>query len=145
MPLNGIAGKVAVVTGGGSGIGEGAVRRLSDEGAKVVVVDWNDEAAQAVAGSLSGPAFAVHADVSLEEDVERYMQAALDEFDRVDLVFLNAGIASTFAPFTEVPTDNFDHTIAVNLRSVFLGLRSALRQMEAQGRGGAIVTTSSLL
>lgn len=144
MSLKGIEGKVAVVTGAASGIGEGTARRLSEEGAKLVVVDWNDEPLQAVAGSLPGPAVAVRADVSLEEDVEGYMQAALESFGRVDLLHLNAGISGTFAPFTEVTTEQFDRVIAVNLCSVFFGLRSALRQMADQGDGGAIVTTSSL-
>lgn len=143
MPLRGIEGKVAVVTGAASGIGEGAARRLSEEGAKVVLVDWSDTVGK-VAGSLPGPAAAVKADVSLEADVEGYMQTALDTFGRVDLFHLNAGISGSFAPFTELTADDFDRVIAVNLRSVFLGLRAALRQLVAQGDGGAIVTTSSI-
>src|SRR5437867_4311440 len=99
MPLNGISGKVAVVTGAASGIGEATARRLSDEGASVVAVDWSEEQVEALASSLPGPAVAVHADVSLEPDVERYMQTALERFGRVDLVHLNAGIAGSFAPF----------------------------------------------
>jgi NAD(P)-dependent dehydrogenase (short-subunit alcohol dehydrogenase family) len=144
MALRGIEGKVAVVTGGGSGIGEGAARRLSQNGAKLVVVDWHEDAAHAVAESLAGPAVAVRADVSKEEDVAEYMQAALDEFGQVDLIHLNAGIAGSFAPFAELSAEDFDQVIAVNLRSVFLGLRDGLRQLAKQGTGGAIVTTSSL-
>jgi len=145
MALRGIAGKVAVVTGGASGIGEGAVRRLSEDGAKVVVVDWNEQAAKAVAESLPGEAIAVHADVSKEADVERYHQAALDRFGRIDLFHLNAGIAGTFDAFPYVTADDFDRVIAVNLRSVFLGIRGALRQLRQQDDGGgAIVTTSSI-
>lgn len=144
MALRGIDGKVAVITGGGSGIGEGAARRLSEDGAKLVVVDWNEEAARAVAASLPGPATAVRADVSKEQEVAGYMQAALDEFGRVDLLHVNAGISGPFAPFIEVSADDFDQVIAVNLRGVFLGLRDGLRQFAKQGTGGAIVTTSSL-
>jgi len=144
VPLRGIEGKVAVVTGAASGIGAATARRLSEEGAKVVLVDWNEEPLAAVAASLPGPASSVRADVSREEDVERYLAAALSEFGRADLFHLNAGISGPFAPFTDVSTEDFDRVIAVNLRSVFLGLRSALRQLKAQGDGGAIVTTSSL-
>ena len=144
MSLSGIAGKIAGVTGAASGIGEATARRLSEEGASVVAVDWTADAVEAVAGSLPGQAVAVSADVSLEEDVERYMQAAIERFGRVDLLHLNAGIAGTFAPFDEIEVEDFDRVIAVNLRSVFLGLRAALRQLRAQGDGGAIVTTSSL-
>ena len=82
MPLNGIARKVAVVTGAASGIGEATARRLSEEGARVVAVDWSWDAVEAVAGSLPGPAVAVRADVSLEEDVERYMERALESYGR---------------------------------------------------------------
>jgi NAD(P)-dependent dehydrogenase (short-subunit alcohol dehydrogenase family) len=142
--VRGLRDKVAVVTGAASGIGAGAARRLSEEGARVVVVDWNEDGAADVAASLPGEAVAVRADVSLEEDVERYMSTALERFGSVDLVHLNAGISGTFAPFRQVGTDEFDRVIAVNLRSVFLGLRAALLQFEAQGKGGAIVTTSSL-
>jgi NAD(P)-dependent dehydrogenase (short-subunit alcohol dehydrogenase family) len=144
MPLNGISGKIAVVTGAASGIGEATAKRLSEEGASVVAVDWSADQVEALATSLPGPAVAVHADVSLEPDVERYMQTALESFGRVDLLHLNAGIAGTFAPFDEIEAEDFDRVIAVNLRSVFLGLRAALRQLRAQGEGGAIVTTSSL-
>ncbi len=144
MALRGIAGKVAVVTGGGSGIGEGAAFRLSEDGARLVIVDWNEDAARSVAGSLPGPAIAVRADVSQEQEVAAYMQAALDEFGRVDLIHVNAGIAGRVAPFAEVSGDEFDEVIAVNLRGVFFGLRDGLRQFTRQGSGGAIVTTSSL-
>ncbi len=144
MALRGIDGKVAVVTGGGSGIGEGTARRLSEDGASLVVVDWHEDAARAVADSLPGPTVAVRADVSKEQDVASYMQAALDAFGRVDLIHVNAGISGTFAPFTEISADEFDQVIAINLRGVFLGLRDGLRQFARQGAGGAIVTTSSL-
>ncbi len=142
--MNGLSGKVAVVTGAASGIGRATAERLAEEGASVVAVDWNGEGVEAVAASLKGPSVAVHADVSREEDIERYMQVALDTFGRVELVHLNAGISGTFKPFREVETAEFDEVIQVNLRSVFLGLRAALRQMADQGGGGAIVTTSSL-
>jgi NAD(P)-dependent dehydrogenase (short-subunit alcohol dehydrogenase family) len=142
--MRGIAGKVAVVTGAASGIGRATAERLSQEGASVVAVDWNSEGVELVVKGLSGPAVAVPADVSREEDIGRYMQAALDAFGRVELVHLNAAISGTFKPFREVETVEFDEVIQVNLRSVFLGLRAALRQMAEQGGGGAIVTTSSL-
>ena len=80
MALRGIAGKVAVVTGAASGIGEATARRLSEEGASVVAVDWTADAVEAVAGSLPGQAVAVSADDALEEDVERHMQSALERF-----------------------------------------------------------------
>ena len=143
MSLAGLAGKVAVVTGGASGLGEAVVRRLAAEGAKVVVVDADREGAGSVADSL-GDAVAVGADVTREEDVDAYMQAALERFGRVDLHHLNAGISGTLSPIPEITADEFDAVLAVNVRGVFLGLRAAFRQFAAQGSGGAVVTTASI-
>ena len=123
-------GRLAVVTGGASGIGAATAERLSAEGANVVAVDL--ERAD------------VLADVSTEEGVETYMQVAVDRFGRVDLYHLNAGIAGTLAPIPEVSAEEFDHVFAVNVRGVFLGLRAAFRQFARQGTGGAVVTMASL-
>jgi NAD(P)-dependent dehydrogenase (short-subunit alcohol dehydrogenase family) len=141
--LNGLAGKVAVVTGAASGIGEAVARRLSAEGASVVVVDAEREGADAVAGSLRD-ALAVRADVSREDDVDAYVRAAVERFGRVDLHHLNAGISGTLAPIPEIEVDEFDAVLAVNVRGVFLGLRAAFRQFATQRSGGAIVTTASI-
>jgi NAD(P)-dependent dehydrogenase (short-subunit alcohol dehydrogenase family) len=142
--MRGLRDKVAVVTGAASGIGRATAERLSEEGARVVAVDWNGEGVEVVAKSLPGPAVAVAADVSKEADIERYMQVALDNFGAVELVHLNAAISGPFKFIRELETEEFDHVLDVNLRSVFLGMRAALRQMAEQGGGGAIVTTSSL-
>jgi NAD(P)-dependent dehydrogenase (short-subunit alcohol dehydrogenase family) len=144
MALAGLAGKVAVVTGGASGIGAATARRLSAEGASVVVVDANGEGADQVAGSLPTSALAVAADVSDEAGVERYLAAAVDRFDQVDLHHLNAGIAGPLAPIPDVTAAEWDQVFAVNVRGVFLGLRAAFRQFGRQSGGGAIVTTASI-
>jgi NAD(P)-dependent dehydrogenase (short-subunit alcohol dehydrogenase family) len=144
MALKGLAGKTAVVTGGASGMGEATARRLSEEGAHVVVVDRNGPRARKVADSLPTEALAVEADVSTESGVEAYTNAAVDRFGTADLHFLNAGIAGTFSPLVDITAAEFDEVINVNLRGVFLGLRAAMRQLIRQGSGGAIVTTSSV-
>jgi NAD(P)-dependent dehydrogenase (short-subunit alcohol dehydrogenase family) len=144
MALPGVDGKVALVTGGASGIGAATVRRLSAEGAAVVVVDLDDGAAAEVAASLNGPALAVSADVGSESDVEQMMERARAQFGRVDLYHLNAGIPGSPAPFEDLTLADFDRVIDVNLRGVFLGLRAAFRQYARQGAGGAIVTTASI-
>jgi NAD(P)-dependent dehydrogenase (short-subunit alcohol dehydrogenase family) len=136
--------KVAIVTGAGSGIGAATARRLATAGARVVIVDRDGATADRVAASAGPDTIAVRADVSVEADVEGYMSAARERFGRVDLLHLNAGIAGPFEPFPQVETAEFDHVIAVNLRSVFLGLRAGLREFERAGHGGAIVVTSSL-
>jgi len=144
MTLPGIKDKVALVTGGASGIGAATARRLADEGASVVVVDLDGDAAAELAGSLPGPALGLAADVSSESDVEAALARAVAEFGRVDLHHLNAGIPGSLAPFEELSVADFDRVIEVDLRSVFLGLRAAFRQFAAQGSGGAIVTTASI-
>jgi NAD(P)-dependent dehydrogenase (short-subunit alcohol dehydrogenase family) len=133
---------VVVVTGAGSGIGEASARRLAADGAQVVVVDIDGERAQRVAADIDG--LAVTADVSTEDDVDRYMAAALERFGRVDRHHLNAGIIGSFAPFGELSAADFDQVISVNLRGVFLGLRAAFRAYEGQDGGGAIVVTASI-
>jgi NAD(P)-dependent dehydrogenase (short-subunit alcohol dehydrogenase family) len=139
-----LTGRVAIVTGGGSGIGAATARRLVQLGARVAVVDINLEAAEEIASTLGDEAIAIGADVSLEDDIERYTRATLERFGTVDLVHLNAAISGPFAPFPQVSTEHFDRVIAVNLRSVFIGLRTALGTFAAQGGGGAIVATASL-
>ncbi|MEV5407486.1 SDR family NAD(P)-dependent oxidoreductase [Thermopolyspora sp. NPDC052614] len=138
------AGKVAVVTGGGSGIGAATALRLSREGADVVVADIDGEAAAKVAGELPGPAAAVAADVSTVAGVDAYIRTALDRFGRIDLHHLNAGLLGTMAPLPDVEPADFDHVIAVNLRGVFLGLRAAFRRYREQESGGAVVVTASI-
>jgi NAD(P)-dependent dehydrogenase (short-subunit alcohol dehydrogenase family) len=96
-PVPGIDGRVAVVTGGGSGIGAASARALSERGANVVVVDVDRAAAEQVAASLPGPAVACEGDVSAEGDVAAYVERAVEAFGRVDLHHLNAGIVGTFA------------------------------------------------
>jgi NAD(P)-dependent dehydrogenase (short-subunit alcohol dehydrogenase family) len=144
MGLAGLEGKIAIVTGGASGIGAATARRLSGEGACLVVVDANGAGAQATVEALPGEAIAVEADVSREDDVDRYLAAAVERFGRVDLHHLNAGLAGTIAPLPDVTAADFDHVLAVNLRGVFLGLRAAFRRYAIQGGGGAIVTTASI-
>jgi NAD(P)-dependent dehydrogenase (short-subunit alcohol dehydrogenase family) len=144
MALRGLEGKVAVVTGAASGIGAATAARLSAEGASVALVDVNREGVERTAGSLPGPSLALAADVSREEGVECALEASVERFGRIDLHHLNAGIAGAFAPIPDLEIAEFDEVIAVNLRSVFLGLRAAFRQFRRQDDGGAIVTTASI-
>ncbi|MGH3165218.1 MAG: SDR family NAD(P)-dependent oxidoreductase [Trebonia sp.] len=144
------AGQVAVVTGAGHGLGRGSAERLSAEGARVVVVDIDGDAAKAAAAALPGEAIAVTADVSDEAQVDAYIETAVGAFGRVDYHHLNAWIFGTFAKLPDLPADEFDRVMAVNVRGQFLGLRAAFRQYRAQGAGaaarggGAIVITASI-
>lgn len=142
--LNGLQGKIAIVTGAGGGLGGGSARRLALEGAKVVCVDLDGDAAAGTAQAAGGGAIAVQADVSIEADVQRYLDTAVSTFGRVDLHHLNAGISGSLDPLPELELEGFEQVMATNVTSVFLGLRVAFRQYSAQGGGGAVVVTGSI-
>ena len=144
MAFSGLSGRVAVVTGAGSGIGAASARRLAAEGSDVLLIDQDERAATAVAQSCPGKTHVMAADVSREADVARYRQAALDQFGRVDLIHLNAGVSGTVGSFSSTESADYDRVIAVNQRGTFLGLRDALRYFRGASHGGAVVVTSSL-
>jgi NAD(P)-dependent dehydrogenase (short-subunit alcohol dehydrogenase family) len=139
-----IAGKVAIVTGGASGIGTAVVRALASAGAHVAVVDTNGSGAGALAAEVGKEALGIEADVATEDGVELYMQTVLERFGRIDLYHLNAGIAGapTFLPDASV--EEFDRVLATNVRGAFLGLRAAFRQYAAQSSSGSAVLTASI-
>ena len=145
MALKGLDGKVALITGGRGGIGAATARRLSAEGMKVLVVDWDGHAAERVAAGLSGESLALIADVSSEDDVTGIVGAALDRLGRVDAALLNAGVGGDMGALATSTTDNFDRVFAVNVRGCYLSLRAVVRQMLAQGDGGAIAAPASAL
>lgn len=139
-----LEGKVAVVTGAAGGLGGGSARRLAREGAKVVAVDIDGDGAARLADELGAEAIAVAADVSREDHVQRYLDAAVDRFGRIDLHHLNAGIPGELDPLPDLELAGFQRVMEVNVTSVFLGLRGAFRQYAAQGTGGAVVVTGSI-
>ena len=141
--------RVIIVTGGAHGIGRAYCRGLAAEGAKVVVADLDIDAAEAVVRSLGesgSDALAVRADVSQAEDVDAMARAAADRFGSVDGLINNAAVfqvpAMSRVPFEQIPIDEWDRLIAVNLRGVFLGCRAVVPYMKAQGRGKIINISS---
>ena len=137
-------GKTVIVTGAGSGLGRASAERLADEGANVVAVDINGDAARLVAESLPSTAIGVTADISDETAVDHYMTEGVERFGTIDLYHLNAGIFGSFVPLPDLSVEDFDRVMAVNVRGQFLGLRAAFRQFHAQGTTGAIVVTGSI-
>jgi NAD(P)-dependent dehydrogenase (short-subunit alcohol dehydrogenase family) len=138
-----LQGKIAVVTGGGSGIGRAACLELARQGAGVVIVDIDAAAAQATDSLLGeGNSLAVAADVSSAADVQRYVAAAQKRFGRVDILFNNAGIEGPILPIPDYPEAAFDKVLAINVRGIFLGLKYVMPVMLAQGRGSIINTSS---
>jgi NAD(P)-dependent dehydrogenase (short-subunit alcohol dehydrogenase family) len=141
-PTFNFEGKNAIVTGGASGMGRRACELLAAAGAKVLVVDINEDAAAGVASGLVG-ATAAGADVTRPEAVERFVKQAA-EHGGVDLFFNNAGVMGAYGPVAEATNEDYDRTFDVNVRGSFLCLSAVLRLMIDQKRGGAIVNTCSI-
>ena len=138
-------GKVAIVTGAGSGIGEATARLMAREGASVVVADLNRTEAERVAGDLDA-AVAVEVDVSEEESVVGMVETAVESFGGLDVLHNNATDSSLNAVDTDIVTLDmavFDRLVAVNLKGQFLGCKHAIPYMLARG-GGSIVNTASI-
>lgn len=135
-----LKGKVTIVTGGGSGFGEGICRRFAEEGARVVVADIDLAAARRVALEMSG--LAVETDVTVSSSVGAMVAAAVDKFGGLDVLVNNAGMAQRPGPLTEVDEATFDRIYAVNVKSVYLGAVHAVPVLRARG-GGVIINTAS--
>ncbi len=140
-----VAGKVALVTGAGSGIGRATALAFAREGARVVVSDLDETAGKTVADEIAragGDARAVACDVTDEAQVEALVRAALDAFGRLDCAHNNAGGPGQGGRMHEIPTQEWNAILALNLTSVFLCMKHEIPVMARQG-GGAIVNTAS--
>ena len=127
--------KTAIVTGAGSGFGKGIAMRFAKEGARVGVVDINAEAAREVASQIGNSAFAMEADVSIDRDVSRMVQAALDRWGQLDILVNNAGTTHRNQPMTEVTQEEYERIFAVNVKSVYLSAKHIVPVMKKQGFG----------
>ncbi|HYE50991.1 MAG TPA: glucose 1-dehydrogenase [Azospirillaceae bacterium] len=139
------AGQVAVVTGAARGIGLAVVERLARDGADIVAIDLAEAPlaeCQAAVAALGSRCVASPGDVSLPETWERAVDAANAAFGRIDILVNNAGISGAIRPILDYPVDVFDRVMAVNARSVFLGMKMVAPSMKE--RGGAIVNISSI-
>jgi NAD(P)-dependent dehydrogenase (short-subunit alcohol dehydrogenase family) len=133
--------KIAIITGAGAGIGAAAAKLFVDEGAKVVIADYNEEAAKNVATELGNAALPFRVDVRKDDDAKALVAFAVDHFGGLDILVNNAGrgIIGTVETTAE---DDWDDIVAVNLKSVFLVSKHAVPVLRARG-GGAIVNTAS--
>jgi NAD(P)-dependent dehydrogenase (short-subunit alcohol dehydrogenase family) len=136
-----LAGKVAIVTGGASGIGAGTVRRFVAEGASVVIADLQP-AGQLLARELGDATSFRATDVAVEEDVAAVVDHAVERFGRLDVMFNNAGIIGAVGSIAKSRMDDVDRTFAVLLRGTYLGMKHAARVMKPQ-RSGVILSTTS--
>lgn len=138
-----LEGKVAVITGGASGIGKASVKLFVEEGARVVFGDIQDGRGNALAEELGSNAIFVHTNVRNETDIKALVDLAVDKFGSLDIMFNNAGFGGASGPIDEIPTDAFDVTIEVLFRSVFLGIKHAAMVMKKQ-KFGSIISTASV-
>ena len=127
--------KTAIVTGAGSGFGKGIAMRFAKEGARVGVIDINAEAAREVASQIGNSAFAMEADVSIDRDVSRMVQEALDRWGQLDILVNNAGTTHRNQPMTEVTEEEYERIFAVNVKSVYLSAKHIVPVMKKQGFG----------
>jgi len=137
-----LEGKVALITGGASGMGRSTATIFAKEGAKVVVADVLDAEGKEVADGLAGAGRFVHLDVTSEDGWQEAIQATLGSFGKLDILVNNAGISGTFDPDT-LSTPAWDRLMDVNAKGVFLGMKHAIAVMEKAG-GGSIVNFSSV-
>lgn len=137
-----LEGRVAIITGGSGGIGVAAARKFVAEGARVMLVDLDEEALTAAASGLGDAASCTVADVTDAAATEALVAATEAKFGGVDILLANAGIEGEVKPIVEQDVDRFDAVLAVNVRGVFLGLKYAMPAMQRRG-GGAVVITSS--
>ena len=127
--------KVALVTGGGSGFGEGIVRKFVAEGAKVLIVDRNLEGAQRVAAAMGGSAAAHRADVSRAADVRAMVEQCESRFGPLDILINNAGVSHVPTPTEDVSEADFDLIFAVNMKAIYLAAREVVPRFKGRKRG----------
>src|ERR1700692_1208374 len=140
-----LQGKVALVTGGGSGIGRATSLRLAKEGAKIMIGDYVPEGAERTVKMIKeagGEASCIATDVSFAKQVEAMINKTIETYGRIDCAFNNAGIEGKFSDTILCTEENFDRTIAIDLKSVWLCMKYEIPQMLKQG-GGSIVNTGS--
>lgn len=140
-----LAGKVALVTGGSSGIGKATAQLFADEGAKVAVLGRTKEKLDKTVAQIQqagGEAIPVSADISQPEEIQQAVEKTVSQWGRLDIVFANAGINGVWAPLEELDPQEWDKTINVNLRGTYLTVKYAVPYLKQQG--GSVVITSSV-
>jgi len=133
-----LVGKVAVITGGASGIGKATVKLFVEEGASVVFGDILDREGEALAASFGARATYVHADVRSEDDVRRLLDTAIGRYGRLDCLLNNAGVSRALGGIASISVEDWDEHMQVNLRGTFFGIKHAANVLMNQGAGSII-------
>ena len=136
--------RVAVITGGGGGIGRAVAIALSQAGWSVVVAGRTQSSLEDTVKQLNGKALAVQCDVSKAEQIDHLFTTAVAEFDSVDLLFNNAGVAASAVPVDELALEEWEKILSINLSGAFMCARAAFGQMREQGTGGRIINNGSV-
>ena len=142
-----VEGKVALITGGASGIGRATALLLASEGAKIVVGDRNADGNQETVRMIEekgGQAVAVELDVTSASQTELAVEAAVHHFGQLNIMFNNAGTGERTTSLLELSEEEWDRVMAVNTKGVFLGIKYAVLQMRKAGQGGSIINTASI-
>src|SRR3954453_19036457 len=143
--VNELMGKVAIVTGGASGLGEGLVRRFDAEGAKVVIGDIDRDSGAALAADIGGNPLFIESDVYDIEQVSGLVSTAVERFSGLQVMVNNAGVSGTMhRRFLDDDLADFERVMAINVRAVMAGTRDAARHMAEHGGGGSIINMSSI-
>lgn len=138
-------GRVAIITGGGSGIGKAAALLLAKEGAKVAVLSRSEKELNEVVEEIQrggGEGISLVADVSNSQDMQKAVQQTVDRWGRIDIVFANAGINGVWAPLEDLTPEDWDKTLNINLKGTFLTVKYAVPYLKK--RGGSVIVTSSV-
>ena len=144
-----LANRVAIITGGASGMGLASVNRFLEEGASVVIADFNEDTGQAAIAAAAANGFAdqiafIRTDVANETDIAKLIDHTLHKFGKLDIMFNNAGVGGAIGPLTETTVESWDYTFDVLAKGVFLGIKHAAIAMRAAGNGGSIINTASI-
>ena len=141
--MTSLDGRVAIITGGASGIGAATAELFVAEGAKVLIADMQAERGEEMAASLGESAAFHHVDVTKEDDVAAAVDAAVDRWGGLDIMFNNAGFGGALGPIETTTVEDFDLTFDVLVKGVFLGIKHAAPAMRERG-GGSIINTASV-
>jgi 3-oxoacyl-[acyl-carrier protein] reductase len=137
-----LAGKTAIVTGAGSGFGEGIARKFVAEGAWVIIADRNSEAGARVAAELGGSAHSLTTDVTVEAEVARTVEAAYADFGGLDILVNNAGVGQSPQPLEQLSQETFDQIAMVNMKAIYLAARHVVPRFK-QAKAGVILNIAS--